>query len=212
MATNFLRKAARAQADKNVGLLAEYANPGELYSAVKSIRKAGYSHIDTFSPFPIHGMDRAMGLGTSPLGYFVIVGGLVGLGLGLLMQWYMNAFDYPWDVSGMPTFAIEQSVPITFEVTILFSALTAVGVMLALNGLPKPYNPLFFSDRFGRATDDGFFLQVSVLDGKFDRSTTADLLRQHGALHVEYVDHTGAYRVAEDGALLRVDTPPPAGY
>lgn len=209
MALDFIRKAARAQADKNVGLLAEYANPGDLYTAVKSIRKAGYSRIDTFTPFPIHGMDRAMGLGPSRLGYFVIVGGLVGLGLGFLMQWYMNAYDYPWDISGKPFFAIEQAVPITFEVTVLFAALTAVGVMLALNGLPKPYNPLFYSQRFGRATDDGFFLQVSVLDSRFDRSGTTDLLRHNGALHVEYVDHTGAYRVAENGALIRVDVPPP---
>jgi hypothetical protein len=212
MALDFIRKAARAQADRNVGLIAEFANPGDLYTAVKGIRKAGYSRIDTFTPFPIHGMDRAMGLGPSMLGYFVIVGGLVGCGLALLMQWYMNDYDYIWDISGKPAFAIEQAVPITFEVTVLFAALTAVGGMLALNGLPRPYNPLFFSERFGRATDDGFFLQVSVLDRHFDRSKTTELLKDQGALWVEFVDHTGAYEVAENGALLRTDVPPPAGY
>lgn len=213
MALDFLRNAVSARADQNVGLIAEFANPGELYHAVKAARKAGYSRLDTFSPFPIHGMDRAMGLGPSPLGYFVIVGGLVGCGLGLLMQWWMNAHDYAWDISGKPLFAIEQAVPVTFEVTILFSALTAIGTMLALNALPKPYNPLFFSERFGRATDDGFFLQISVLDRKFDRAATADMLRDLGAYYVEFVDHTGAYHVAENGALLRIESPklPPPG-
>jgi len=210
MALDFIRNAARARADQNVGLLAEFANPGELYEAVKSLRKKGFSRLDTFTPFPIHGMDRAMGLGPSLLGYAVIVGGLVGVGLGLLMQWYMNAFDYPMDISGKPLFAIEQAVPVTFEVTILVSALTAVGVMFALNRLPQPYNPLFYSERFGRATDDGFFLQISVLDRQFDRAATADVLRDLGALSVEYVDHTGGYRVAENGALLRIDPALPA--
>jgi len=195
----------RAGADKNVGLLAEFANPGELYHAVHELRGAGYARIDTFSPFPIHGMDRAMGLGPSPLGYFVIIGGLAGLGLAVLMQWYMNAYDYAWNISGMPFFAIEQNVPVTFEMTVLFAALTAVVGMLVMNGLPRPYNPLFYSERFGRASDDGFFLQVSVLDRKFERADTAQLLRDLGALYVEYVDHTGAFRVVERGALIRIE-------
>lgn len=196
-----------SRADRNVGLLAEFANPGELYHAVHDLGKAGYRRIDTFSPFPIHGMDRAMGLGPSPLGYLVIIGGLTGCALALLMQWYMNAFDYAWNISGKPLFAIEQAVPVTFEVTVLLAAVTAVVGMLAMNGLPQPYNPLFYSERFGRATDDGFFVQVSVLDRQFDRAATADLLRDLGALYVEYVDHTGAYRVVERGALIRIEPP-----
>lgn len=207
----FLNNLLRNQSDKNVGLIAEFANPGALYQAVKDVRKAGYRRIDTFSPFPIHGMDKAMGLGTSPLGWFVIVGGLTGMAAGLLMQWWMNAVDYPWNISGKPLFAIEQATPVTFELTVLLAALTAVGGMLALNGLPRPYNPLFFSERFGRATDDAFFLQISELDGQFNRAETAAMLREMGALHVEYVDHTGAYQVATNGALVRTaPTPPPA--
>lgn len=198
-----LRASLRAEADKNVGLLAEFRNPGELYEAVKALRKAGYNRIDTFSPFPIHGMDKAMGLGTSPLGYLVLVGGLTGAGLAILMQWWMNAYDYPWDISGKPLFALEQATPVTFEVMVLFAALTAVAGMLALNRLPRPYNPLFFSERFARVTDDAFFLQISALDPRFDRRASSALLRDLGALHVEYVDHTGAYTVAEGGVLLR---------
>ncbi|MDX1530948.1 MAG: DUF3341 domain-containing protein [Rhodothermales bacterium] len=189
----------RSVSDKNVGLLAEFENPGELVHAVEAVREAGYTRVDTFTPFPIHGMDKAMGLSPSKLGYIVIGGGLTGCALAFLMQWWMGAVDYPLNISGKPLFAIEPSVPIAFELTILFSALGAVAGMLALNGLPKPYNPLFYSTRFTRATDDGFFLQVSALDGRFDRGETAALLRDLGALHVEYVDHEGATVVGEAG-------------
>jgi hypothetical protein len=208
MARNPFREALRARADRNVGLLAEFANPGDLYAAVKAVRKAGYARIDTFSPFPIHGMDKAMGLGPSRLGYLVIVGGLSGVAAAFLMQWWMGAFDYPLNIGGKPSFAWEASVPVAFEITVLFAALTAVAGMLALNGLPQPYNPLFYSERFGRATDDGFFLQISAADRRFDRGNTAGLLRDLGAIHVEYVDHTGAYSVAENGALIQVGPRP----
>ncbi len=197
-----VRTKLNEQRDKHVGLLAEFANPHQLMEAVERLRRTGYSRLDTFTPFPIHGMDRAMGLGTSPLGYLVIVGGIMGCALGYLMQWWMSAVDYPMNISGKPLFALEASVPIMFELTILFAALTAVGGMLALNGLPKPYNPLFHSDRFARATDDGFFLHVAAHDGQFDRAATAAALRETGALGVEYVDHEGAYALAADGALV----------
>ena len=200
-----LKNAFSRHDDQNVGLLAEFSNPGTLYQAVKTVRKKGYNRLDTFSPFPIHGMDAAMGMKTSKLGIIVMIAGLIGMTLGLYMQYWMNDVAYLLDVSGKPGFAIEQAVPVTFEVTILFAALGAVGGMLALNRLPRPYNPLFFSKRFSRATDDGFFLQISTQDGHFDRAATTDLLREIGALHVEYVDHTGAYDVAENGTLLKID-------
>ncbi len=198
-----VENALRSRADKNVGLLAEFSNPGELVEAVEAVRREGYTRLDTFSPFPIHGMDAAMGLKPSLLGYIVIGGGLTGCALGFLMQWWMGAVDYPLNISGKPFFAVEPSVPIAFELTILLSALGAVGGMLALNGLPKPYNPLFFSERFGRATDDGFFLHVAAADTAFDRAGTAGLLRRLGALGVEYVDHEGAYEIGVDGDLVR---------
>ncbi len=206
----FIDNALRARADKHVGLLAEFSNPGDLVEAVESARRAGYTQIDTFSPFPIHGMDGAMGLSPSKLGYIVIGGGLTGCFLAFLMQWWMGAVDYPLNISGKPFFAVEPSVPIAFELTILFAALAAVGGMFALNGLPKPYNPLFFSERFQRATDDGFFLQIAAGDKQFDRAATAALLRDSGALGVEYVDHEGAYDLDRDGEVVTVAaTPPP---
>src|SRR5690554_1428691 len=134
----FLRDAFRSRADKNVGLLAEFSNPGDLVEAVEAVRRAGYRQIDTFSPFPIHGMDRAMGLNPSKLGYIVIVAGLTGCALAFLMQWWMGEVDYPVNISNKPLFAVEYSVPIAFELTVLFSALGAVAGMFALNALPKP--------------------------------------------------------------------------
>ena len=202
--------AFRARADKHVGLLAEFSNPGDLVEAVEAVRREGYSQIDTFTPFPIHGMDRSMGLSPSKLGYIVIAMGLTGCGLAFLMQWWMGAVDYPLNISGKPLFAVEPSVPIAFELTILFSALGAVAGMLALNGLPKPYNPLFYSERFGRATDDGFFLHVGAADGSYERVATSRLLRDLGAVGVEYIDHEGAYDLDRDGEFVSpAPTAPP---
>lgn len=198
-----IRALLTAGADRNVGLLAEFANPGDLVRATEEVRRAGYTRIDTFTPFPIHGMDRAMGLGPSKLGYLVMGGGLVGLILAILMQWWMGDADYPINIGGKPLFAFEPSVPVAFEVTVLLAALTAVAGMLALNGLPQPYNPLFYSERFARATDDGFFLQISAGDRQFDEAAAGRLLRDLGALHVEFVDHEGAYEVGEDGTVRR---------
>lgn len=205
-----LKDTLRARADKHVGLLAEFSNPGELVEAVEAVRREGYTKIDTFTPFPIHGMDHSMGLSPSKLGYIVIGGGLTGCALAFLMQWWMGAVDYPLNISGKPLFAVEPSVPIAFELTVLFSALGAVAGMLALNGLPKPYNPLFYSERFQRATDDGFFLHVAAADGTYDRASTSALLRDLGALGVEYVDHDGAYDLDENGEFTTpASTPPP---
>ena len=182
----------RSNEDKVYGLLAEFANPGELLHAAAAVHKAGIRRFDTHSPFPIHGMDRAMGLGTSKLGFIVFFGGtVVGLAIGLWLQWWTGAVDYPLNISGKPFFALEPSVPVIFELTILLSAITAVAGMLALNGLPRPYNPLFYSRRFMRASDDGFFLHVAASDRSFDLEGTERLLRDLGASHIEVIEDHG---------------------
>ena len=195
-----IRQLLDDRANQHVGYLAEFENPGALYDAVKSLRKKGYTRLDTFSPFPIHGMDAAMGLSVSKLGFLVFGGGATGAFLGVLMQWWMGGVDYQINVSNKPLFALEASVPIIFELTILFSALTAVGGMLALNGLPRPYNPLFYSERFGRATDDGFFLHVAEADTAFTSNGTASDLFGLGALAVEHITHEGATELDASGA------------
>ena len=178
--------------DRVYGVLAEFANPGELLHAAEEVRKAGFRKFDTHSPFPIHGMDRAMGLGQSKLGPIVFFGGtLVGLGIGVWLQWWTGAVDYPLNISGKPFFALEPSVPVIFELTILMSAITAVAGMLALNGLPRPYNPLFYSERFMRASDDGFFLHIAASDRQFELAETQQLLQRLHATHVEVIEDHG---------------------
>jgi hypothetical protein len=167
------------------GVLAEFRNPGELIHAAEQVHEAGYRRFDTYSPFPIHGMDKAMGLGNSKVGVFCLGGGLTGLAVGYLLQWWTGAVDYPLNISGKPAFAIEPSIPIMFELTILFAALGAVLGMFALNGLPRPYNPLFYSERFAAASDDAFFLHVASSDRYFDLDRTAEMLRTLGAVFVE---------------------------
>lgn len=171
--------------DATFGLLAEYPHPGALMNAARGMREAGYRRFDTYSPFPIHGMDAAMGLGQSKIGYGTLAGGLAGLALAMWLQWWTSDVDYPLNISGKPEFAIEPSVPIGFELTILLAALTTVAVMLALNGLPRPWNPLFSSKHLHRATDDGFFLFVAATDSKYDAGQTAGLLEQLGATRLE---------------------------
>ncbi len=180
-----------SQEDGIYGLLAEFQNPGELIAAARSVHSAGYRHFDTHSPFPIHGMDRAMGLGQSKVGYITLIGSVTGLGLATWLQWWTSAVDYPLNISGKPFFAIEPSIPIMFELTVLFSALFAVGGMLALNGLPRPYNPLFYSREFPRASDDAFFLHIAASDANFDPEKTKSLLLEAGAKGIEIIQDHG---------------------
>lgn len=168
-------------------VLAEFEHPGALLEAAKKTHEAGYKKFDTYSPFPIHGMDRAQGMGPSLLGYLVFGGGLTGLLIALWMQWWMNGVDYPLNISGKPLFSIEPAFPIAFELTVLLSALTAVGGMLALNRLPRPHNPLFNSSNFERVTDDAFFLAIEAGDKKFSEAEATRFLEDLGAINVETV-------------------------
>ncbi len=177
--------------DDVYGLLAEFSNPSTLMHAAESVRERGYRHFDAHSPFPIHGMDRAMGLSNSKVGYFTLGGGATGLIVGYALQWWTAAVDYPLNISGKPLFAVESAIPIIFEVVVLFSAFGAVAGMLALNGLPRPYNPLFYSERFEKVTDDGFFLHIAASDTQFDQDKTANMLRDIGALNVELIKDDG---------------------
>jgi hypothetical protein len=169
------------------GILGEFTDPGALLHAAEGVRAAGYARYDTHSPFPIHGMDKAMGLGNSKVGFVTLGGGLTGLALATWMQWWMGGIDYPLNISGKPFFAVEPSVPVMFELTILFSAFGAVAGMLAFNGLPRPFNPLFYSERFERASDDGFFLHIAAADKNFDVEQSSRLLRDLGAGYVEVI-------------------------
>jgi hypothetical protein len=171
-----------------VGLLAEYTDVDAVVNAARSVRRAGFLRWDVHSPFPIHGIDYAMGIKPTILPWLVLTGGLTGLVGGLLLQWYVNAYDYQFLISGKPIWSLPANIPVIFEMTILFSALTAVFGMIGLNRLPQLYNPLLKSDRFRRVTTDRFFLVVDSSDRKFNEAETTRLLLDAGAVAVERVE------------------------
>ncbi|WP_018127085.1 DUF3341 domain-containing protein [Balneola vulgaris] len=175
------------EAPKLYGILAEFRNPKELTDISKTIVKSGYTNFDTFSPFPIHGMDKAMNLKKSKLGWIVLGHGLLGLTGALAMMYYMSVMDYPINISGKPFFNAPAWVPITFELTVLLSAFGAVFGMFFLNGLPKLHNPLFNVERFKKATDDGFFAYIEAEDSLFEAETVKKLFQEAGATHIEEV-------------------------
>lgn len=176
--------------DKPFGIVAEFASPYELIEAVKAVRQAGFSKIDTHTPFPIHGMDKAMGLPGSKLPWLVLCGGLMGTASAVLMQWWMNGYDYPFHIGGKPVISYQAYVPIGFELTVLFSAFTAVFGMLAMNLLPQPYHPLFTHPRFGRFSDDGFFLSIEAKDPNFSESKAREVLQTAGGTEITLIRDT----------------------
>lgn len=169
-------------------LLAEFDNPATVLSAAERVRDAGYTKWDTHTPFPVHGMDEAMGLKTTKLSWFVMACGAIGAGAGLLMEWWMNAVDYRYLISGKPFFSLPANIPVMFEVTVLVSALAAFFGMLIFNGLPQLYHVLFRSSRFARATDDRFFISIDADDPKFEAAATERWLRSIGAVEVEKLE------------------------
>lgn len=170
------------------GLLAEFGDVQSLFHAVEQCRDAGYRRWDVHTPFPVHGMNNAMGLKYTKLPMLVLGGGLTGLGLALLMQWWMNAVDYPLMISGKPLFSLPANIPVIFELTVLFSALTTFIGMLALNALPQYHHPLFRSERFRRATQDRFFISIEGADPKFDEARVTSFLQGLGSLQVERIE------------------------
>ncbi|MEO6590385.1 MAG: DUF3341 domain-containing protein [Pyrinomonadaceae bacterium] len=163
--------------EKNIyGLLAEFDTPTQLVDAANRVREAGYTKTDAFSPFPLHEIDEALGIKRSILPYLVFGGAIVGLLSGLGLQIFVHYIDYPIIVGGRPFISIPSFVPATFELTILFASLTAVGGMLLLNGFPHPYHPVFNVPRFALATREKFFLLIEKKDSKFNYEETKSLM------------------------------------
>jgi hypothetical protein len=171
---------------KPYGILARFDTAADIFDAALRVRDAGYRKWDVFTPFPIHGMDEAMGLRTSKVGYFTFCGGFTGFSFGMWMIWYMNKFDYGLVVGGKPLFTPLFAFPVTYELTILLSAFATLGGMLFLNRLPKLYNPLFRSETFKQASNDRFFICIEAADPKFAEART--LLEAAGASAIELVE------------------------
>ncbi len=167
------------------GVLAEFSNPKTLLDAARIVNKNGYKKYDTFSPFPIHGMDKAMSLKKSKLGWIVFFHGLLGFAGALAMISFMMVFDYPLNISGKTLWNVPAWIPVTFELTVLLSSFGAVFGMFFLNGLPRLNHPLFNSENFKRATDDGFFVCIESTDPLFDTEKVHKILDEAGATHIE---------------------------
>ena len=169
------------------GLLAEFDTPAETMVAAAKVRDAGFRRWDVYTPYPVHGMDAAMGLPNSRVGWFTFCMGCTGFTLGMLMIWYMNAYSYPITVGGKPNFSPMSSFPVCYEMTILFGAFGSLGGMLFLNRLPRWYHPLFNSDRFKKVTNDKFYICIESTDPKFNDAETRGLLEAAGSRHIEEV-------------------------
>jgi hypothetical protein len=178
-----------AEYRKVYGIGAEFDSAAALTVAAEKIRDAGFSKWDVHSPFPIHGMDRAMGLGKSWLSLPVFIGGLTGLVTATLLTFVPSWFIYPINVNGKPWDwrTVPAFFPIMFELTILFSAFTIVFSLMVMNQLPKWYHPVFNWERFSKVSDDGFFLVIEARDPKFSETRTRALLEEIGSKHVTLI-------------------------
>jgi hypothetical protein len=166
----------KAMSPKLHGVTAEFANADELMAAATKARDAGYKNLDAYSPFPIHGLEDAIGFTDPKLPWMIFIMGCVGACVGMGGQIYLSAVEYAHNVGGRPFASIPSFIPVTFECTVLFAALTAVFGMIGLNGLPKPYHPMWNVDRFERASQDAFFLTIEAGDKNFDAKAAADFL------------------------------------
>jgi hypothetical protein len=181
-----LKKKARPA---TYGLMAEFENPSDAVQAARRVYDEGYRRIDAYSPYPVEELSEAIGVHSTKMPMIVLVGGIVGLVAGLLMQYYTHVIDYPLNVGGKPYDSWPAFIPITFETTVLGAALSAVFGMLALNGLPEPYHPVFNTPNFALASRDRFFVLVESTDPKFDPAATRTFLQSLGAREVSDVEH-----------------------
>lgn len=161
---------------KLYGLLAEFDSATELVDAAHKVRKAGFRKTDAFSPFPLHEIDEALGIKRSILPVLVFFGGITGLLSGIALQVFVHYIDYPLNVGGRPYLSWPSFVPPAYEMTILLAAFTAVFGMLFLNGLPRPYHPVFNVPRFALATREKFFILIEAADPKYNYEETKSFM------------------------------------
>ena len=170
------------------GVMAEFDNPSDLVAAARRVYSLGYRRINGYSPYPIEELSEAIGFTHTSLPLIVFIGGLVGAIGGFMMQFYIATIDYPINVGGKPTNSWPAFIPITFEMTVLCAAFSAVLGMLVLNKLPQPYHPVFNVPNFVMATRDRFFLAVEANDPKFNHTEVVELLKSLNAVEVNDVE------------------------
>src|SRR5271168_1193485 len=172
------------------GVMGEFETAHQLLHAAEQVRDAGYKHMDAYAPFPVEGLSEALGLGRNRVALVTLLGGLCGGLGGFGFEYWVNVVSYPLNIAGRPLNSWPAFIPVTFELTVLGAALSAVFGMLALNGLPQPHHPLFNVERFSKhATSDRFFLCIEARDKKFNLADSSRFLQGLNAQHVtEVVD------------------------
>jgi hypothetical protein len=169
-------------------IMAEFDTPAAILRAAEKVRQNGYRQWDVFTPFPVHGMDSAMGIKNSKVGWFSFIGGCTGYATGMIMIWFMNAYDYRIVIGGKPMFSPFSAFPPSYELTILFGSFGALLGMLFLNRLPRLHHPLLKNRRFALATHDRFFVVIESSDPKYSENETRRLLESIGSKHIELVE------------------------
>jgi hypothetical protein len=175
-------------ASKPYAVMAEFETAASILHAAQKVNQAGFRNWDVFTPFPIHGMDRAMGIKNSKVGWFSFIGGCTGYTTGMLMIWFMNAHDYRIIIGGKPMFSPFSAFPPSYELTILFGAFGSLLGMLFLNRLPRLHHPLLKNRRFALATHDRFYVVIESSDPKYSGGETRRLLEDLGSRHIELVE------------------------
>ena len=166
------------------GLIATFDTPGAVMRAAEQVRDAGYRRWDVITPFPIHGIDKAMGVGRSRVPRISLAGGITGFCTGMSMIWYMDKFDYALTVGGKPFFSPLFAFPVSYELTILFTAFATIGGMFFLNGLPMHYHPVLNYEHIRRGTDDLFFIVIERADPRYNAENTRALLEKVGGREI----------------------------
>jgi Protein of unknown function (DUF3341) len=175
-------------AERPYGLIATFDTTAALTHAAEQVRDAGYQKWDCITPFPVHGIDKSMGLARSKVPRFSLAGGITGFCTGMSMIWYMDQFDYPVTVGGKPFFSPLFAFPVSYELTILFTAFASIGGMFFLNGLPMHYHPVLHYEDIRRGTDDLFFIVIERADPRFDAANTRKLLEAAGGRNVSELE------------------------
>lgn len=173
---------------KNYGIIAAFDTVPDVYHACEQVRDAGYSQWDTITSFPIHGLDAAMGMRRSKVPRFSLAGGITGFCTGMSFIFWAGAVEYPLIVGGKPYFSPMFAFPVSYELTILFTAFATIGGMFFLNKLPMHYHPVLKAPQFVRALDDRFYIVIEANDPKFNAVETRALLQRAGGKDIVEIE------------------------